>query len=75
MKQRFAAFGAGGLFAVGLALSGMTKPSKVIGFLDIAGAWDASLGFVMIGGHRRPLRRVSPRQHVDQSGRYQDRRK
>ena len=37
------------LFAVGLAVSGMTKPSKVIGFLDLAGAWDASLAFVMLG--------------------------
>ena len=44
-----AAFGTGALFAVGLAISGMTKPSKVVGFLDIAGAWDASLAFVMVG--------------------------
>ncbi len=44
-----AAFGTGALFAVGLAISGMTKPSKVAGFLDIAGAWDASLAFVMVG--------------------------
>jgi uncharacterized membrane protein YedE/YeeE len=44
-----AAFGAGALFAVGLAISGMTKPSKVAGFLDLAGAWDPSLAFVMVG--------------------------
>ena len=44
-----AAFGTGALFAVGLAISGMTKPSKVAGFLDIAGAWDASLAFVRVG--------------------------
>ena len=43
------AFVSGLLFAVGLAVSGMTQPAKVIGFLDIAGAWDASLAFVMIG--------------------------
>ena len=44
-----AAFATGALFAVGLAISGMTKPSKVAGFLDITGAWDASLAFVMVG--------------------------
>ncbi len=43
------AFAAGLIFAVGLALSGMTQPSKVIGFLDVAGAWDPSLAFVMVG--------------------------
>jgi uncharacterized membrane protein YedE/YeeE len=37
------------LFGVGLLLSGMTDPGKVIGFLDIAGAWDPSLAFVMGG--------------------------
>lgn len=37
------------LFAVGLGVSGMTRPSKVMGFLDLFGAWDASLAFVMIG--------------------------
>lgn len=44
-----AALAAGALFGGGLALSGMTKPSKVTGFLDLAGAWDASLAFVMVG--------------------------
>ena len=39
----------GVLFAVGLALSGMTQPSKIIGFLDVAGHWDPSLAFVMAG--------------------------
>jgi hypothetical protein len=39
------------LFAVGLGISGMTLPSKVLGFLDVAGgAWDPSLAFVMVGG-------------------------
>lgn len=41
------AFAAGALFAAGLGISGMTQPSKVIGFLDVAGAWDPSLLFVM----------------------------
>lgn len=40
---------AGILFAVGLSLSGMTMPSKVIGFLDVFGQWDISLMFVMVG--------------------------
>lgn len=35
------------LFALGLGLSGMLQPSKIIGFLDVAGAWDPSLLFVM----------------------------
>ena len=39
----------GALFGVGLLISGMTKPSKVVGFLDVLGAWDPSLAFV-IGG-------------------------
>ena len=38
------------LFAVGLAVSGMAQPSKVLGFLDVTGAWDPSLAFVMLGG-------------------------
>lgn len=40
----------GVLFGVGLLLSGMTDPAKVLGFLDIFGAWDPSLAFVMVGG-------------------------
>jgi len=43
------AFFVGALFGAGLIISGMTDPSKVIGFLDIAGAWDPSLGLVMGG--------------------------
>jgi uncharacterized membrane protein YedE/YeeE len=49
MKATAAAFVCGIVFALGLGISGMTQPSKVIGFLDFAGAWDASLAFVMIG--------------------------
>lgn len=43
------AFLIGTLFGAGLIVSGMTDPSKVIGFLDLAGAWDPSLAFVMGG--------------------------
>jgi len=43
------AFAAGLLFGIGLIVSGMTDPSKIIGFLDLAGAWDPSLAFVMGG--------------------------
>jgi uncharacterized protein len=43
------AFFVGVLFGAGLIVSGMTDPSKVIGFLDIAGSWDPSLGLVMGG--------------------------
>ncbi len=39
----------GVLFGLGLILSGMTDPSKVIGFLDLAGSWDPSLALVMGG--------------------------
>jgi uncharacterized protein len=44
-----ASFVSGLVFGVGLLISGMTEPSKVIGFLDIFGAWDATLAFVMAG--------------------------
>ena len=37
------------LFGIGLILSGMTDPAKVVGFLDLAGLWDPSLAFVMGG--------------------------
>lgn len=45
----FAAFAAGLVFGIGLLLSGMSDPGKVKGFLDVAGAWDPSLAFVMGG--------------------------
>jgi uncharacterized membrane protein YedE/YeeE len=44
-----AAFAAGLVFGLGLILSGMSDPGKVKGFLDLAGAWDPSLAFVMAG--------------------------
>jgi uncharacterized membrane protein YedE/YeeE len=47
--QRLTEFAIGLLFGVGLLLAGMTDPAKVIGFLDLAGAWDPSLAFGMGG--------------------------
>jgi hypothetical protein len=46
---RIAEFVVGLLFGLGLMLSGMTDPGKVIGFLDLFGAWDPSLALVMGG--------------------------
>ncbi|MDO3387858.1 YeeE/YedE family protein [Gilvimarinus sp. SDUM040013] len=48
MKNTFALF-CGLLFGAGLAMSGMTDTAKVLGFLDILGAWDPTLIFVMGG--------------------------
>jgi uncharacterized membrane protein YedE/YeeE len=56
-KKLFFALLSGALFAVGLVLSGMTQPAKIIGFLNVAGLidparfgrWDPSLAFVMGG--------------------------
>ena len=47
--HRLSEFIVGLLFGLGLLLSGMTDPGKVIGFLDLFGQWDPSLGFVMGG--------------------------
>ncbi len=49
MMQLIGPFLAGAVFALGLGVSGMTHPEKIIGFLDVAGAWDPSLAFVMLG--------------------------
>jgi uncharacterized membrane protein YedE/YeeE len=61
------AVAAGLLFGLGLVLSGMTQPEKVIGFLDVTGAWDPSLALVMGGAllvhapvYRLIRRRTSP---------------
>lgn len=43
------AFLAGLIFGAGLIISGMAQPNKVLAFLDLAGAWDPSLGLVMLG--------------------------
>ncbi|GAA4135407.1 DUF6691 family protein [Aminobacter aganoensis] len=55
------------LFGVGLLVSGMSDPAKVLNFLDLAGTWDASLAFVMGGavlvafvGYRLVLARGEP---------------
>jgi uncharacterized membrane protein YedE/YeeE len=47
--NRFIELLVGLLFGIGLLISGMTDPGKVLGFLDLAGAWDPSLAFVMGG--------------------------
>src|SRR5512138_992327 len=47
--QMLAALICGLIFGWGLLISGMTQPTKVIGFLDIFGAWDPSLAVVMAG--------------------------
>ncbi|MDQ6437039.1 YeeE/YedE family protein [Mesorhizobium sp. LHD-90] len=55
------------LFGIGLVVSGMSDPDKVLNFLDLAGTWDPSLAFVMGGGvlvafigYRVVLRRDRP---------------
>ena len=49
MKIKVGAFMGGLLFGVGLAVSGMTQPAKIVGFFDFFGSWDPSLAFVMLG--------------------------
>lgn len=49
MRALVSALGAGFLFGLGLWISGMANPKKVLGFLDVAGDWDASLALVMAG--------------------------
>ena len=50
MKQMFTALGSGLLFGLGLSISEMVNPEKVLGFLDLFGDWDPSLMFVMGAG-------------------------
>ena len=45
----FSALLSGLVFGLGLIISGMANPAKVLGFLDLAGAWDPSLALVMAG--------------------------
>lgn len=66
-KPITAALASGLIFGLGLSISGMTRADKVINFLDLADAWDPSLGFVMGGAilvhlvlFRHILRRESP---------------
>ena len=49
MSALFSALGAGFVFGIGLWVSGMANPKKVLGFLDVTGNWDASLLLVMGG--------------------------
>ena len=49
MNKNIAALVSGLLFGLGLAVSQMVNPAKVIGFLDVPGRWDPSLAFVMVG--------------------------
>jgi uncharacterized membrane protein YedE/YeeE len=67
MKGKLASMLAGLLFGLGLAMSGMIQPAKVVGFLDLFGNWDPSLALVMAGGlvvtavgYRLVLRRETP---------------
>jgi len=68
MRQAVAALAAGLLFGLGLTVSRMVDPAKVLGFLDVAGRWDPSLALVLTGatgtaavGFRLVLgRRVAP---------------
>lgn len=60
-------FASGLIFGIGLIVSGMADPSKVLNFLDLAGRWDPSLAFVMGGavavsfvGYRLAWRRDRP---------------
>jgi uncharacterized membrane protein YedE/YeeE len=45
---------AGSVFGVGMSISGMTNPQRVLGFFDVAGGWDPTLAFVM-GGAMIPM--------------------
>ena len=49
MSLVYVSFACGLIFGAGLLISGMTDTAKVLGFLDIFGAWDATLAFVMAG--------------------------
>ncbi|TVP53985.1 MAG: YeeE/YedE family protein [Halomonadaceae bacterium] len=67
MQQGLIGLITGLLFGIGLAVGGMTDPARVLGFLDILGAWDATLAFVMGAavvtaaiGYRLVLRREQP---------------
>lgn len=69
-RQYITAFVSGLIFALGLGIAGMTRPEKIIAFLDISGArgaWDPSLALVMVGAiamyftlYRLSVRRTAP---------------
>ncbi len=61
------AFAIGLIFGLGITVSGMINPAKVLNFFDLAGTWDPSLAFVMAGalgvaipGYRMVFRRPAP---------------
>ena len=67
MAKTVSAFAVGLLFGIGLLVSGMANPAKVLAFLDVTGHWDPSLAFVMAGavavsaaGYRVARRRGRP---------------
>jgi uncharacterized membrane protein YedE/YeeE len=62
-----AAYAIGLIFGLGISISGMANPAKVLNFFDVAGSWDPSLAFVMGGalaiafvGYRIVLKRLAP---------------
>ena len=65
--RQLAAYLVGLVFGIGISISGMANPAKVLNFFDVAGTWDPSLIFVMGGavlvtflGYRIVLRRPKP---------------
>ena len=67
MARALAGLVCGLLFGIGLVISGMSDPAKVLNFLDLAGSWDPSLAFVMGGavlvtfiGYNVVLKRPTP---------------
>ncbi|MGE0502924.1 MAG: DUF6691 family protein [Rhizobiaceae bacterium] len=50
MNKLLSAFLVGGVFGLGIVISGMANPAKIFNFFDIFGTWDPSLAFVMGGG-------------------------
>jgi len=61
------AYAVGLVFGLGIVISGMANPAKVLNFFDVAGTWDPSLAFVMVGalavafaGYRLVLQRSAP---------------
>ena len=67
MMKLIYAWATGLVFGIGIAISGMMNPAKVLNFFDIAGTWDLSLAFVMGGavavtfiGYRLVWRRATP---------------
>lgn len=67
MPMLAAVYAIGLIFGLGISISGMANPAKVLNFFDVAGSWDPSLAFVMGGalaiafvGYRIVLKRLAP---------------